>query len=99
MDIFLLMMEQPNPGITIRLDYPQRAVGAAVVADYQLILRAQLAQDGVNLFSQEALAVVGGHADGNHVLHLKNRLFWQNALKCICESHTSCIKINIVGVV
>ena len=60
------MMDQPNPRITIRLDYPQRPVGAAVVADYQLIVGAKLAQDGVNLFSQEALAIVGGHTDGNH---------------------------------
>ena len=63
MDIFTLMMEQPNPGITIRLDYPQRAVGASVVADYQLVVGTQLAEDGVNLFPQEALTVVGGHAN------------------------------------
>lgn len=49
-----------------RTDDGEGGVGRSVVGDDQLVVAAQLRENGIDLFPDIFLTVVGGHANGNH---------------------------------
>jgi len=59
--------KQANARIDEGPDDLQRPVGRGIVRDHHLIVRGQLGKDRLHLATDEALAVMGRHADGDTV--------------------------------